>query len=90
MVNAPKGILWAPDSSGFVFYVDGNFFFAVPGQDGFRPIGAGEIISWSPDSTMLLIKEINDIGVQRLDGQRQLLINGQIVSSVQCPVWRVP
>lgn len=87
MVNASKGILWSPNSSGFIFYIGGNFHFAMPGQDGFRPVGAGEVISWAPDSTMLLIKEINDIGVQHLDGRRQLLINGQLVSNIQCPVW---
>ncbi len=87
IVNTNKGILWAPNSSGFIFYVGGNFYFAVPGQDGFRSVGAGEIISWSPDSATLLIKEIRDIGVQYLDGRRQLLINGQLVSNIQCPVW---
>jgi hypothetical protein len=88
MVNARKGILWAPNSSGFIFYIGGNFYYAVPGQDGFKPVGAGEIISWSPDSTMLLIKENNDFGVQYLDGRRQLLINRQLISDIQCPVWR--
>jgi hypothetical protein len=89
MVNAAQGIRWAPDSSRFIFYVGGNYYAAQPGQDGFVPIGNGKVLSWSPDSTMLLIEGINDIGIQRLDGSPlQYLLQGQFVSSVQCPVWR--
>lgn len=88
MVNDKQGIRWAPNSSGFIFYSGGNYFLAHPGNDGFQPIGNGEIISWSPDSTMLLIKGVNEIGLQRLDGTPlQFLIQGQLVSNIQCPVW---
>jgi serine/threonine protein kinase len=69
MVNAAQGIRWAPDdSSRFIFYVGGNYYAAQPSQDGFVPIGNGKVLSWSPDSMMLLIEGINDIGIQRLDG----------------------
>jgi serine/threonine protein kinase len=89
MVTASQGIRWAPNSSGFIFYSGGDYFLARPGNDGFQPIGNGEIISWSPDSTMLLIKGINEIGLQRLDGTPlQFLIQSQLVSNIQCPVWR--
>jgi hypothetical protein len=89
-VNAAKGIRWAPDSSRFIFYVDNDFFVAVPGVDGHQAVGSGNILSWSPDSSMLLMERVNEIAILRLDGSPiELLIKGRLVSSTQCPVWRV-
>jgi hypothetical protein len=88
-VNAVQGIRWSPDSSRFIFYVGGNYFAARPDTDGFTPIGSGKILSWSPDSTMLLVEAISEVAIQRLDGSPlQYLIQGQLVSSIQCPIWR--
>jgi Flp pilus assembly protein TadD len=88
-VNESKGIRWAPNSSGFIFYLRGNqFTLAIAGKTGHKQLGNGEVVTWSPDGSMLLLQEPNDISIYRLqDGTRQTLINGQIGGGVECPVW---
>jgi hypothetical protein len=87
-VNEPKGIRWSPDSSHFVFYLGADFTLAAAGQTGYKRVGRGEVVTWSPDSSMLLLQESNGISLYSIqNGTRQTLINGQ-VGSVECPVWR--
>jgi hypothetical protein len=89
-----EGIIWAPDSSRFLFVVGDTVNAVTPGEAGyFVIIPMAYTPQYSPDGSLIMYLRpvapgINDIFIVNADGSNPRNITNVPQTDKLCPVWR--